>query len=60
MISAQILSATSSGNPKMAAMVEGFISQALCMAEARMLTNFSASSNVIEPLTTSAENSPSE
>ena len=44
----------------MAAMVEGWASQAFCMAMARAYTSFSPSSNDKAPAATKAENSPKE
>ena len=44
----------------MAAIVEGFASQAFCMACARFETKVKPSSKVSAPAATSAENSPSE
>ena len=41
---AQIVSTTSSANPKIAAIVEDSISQAFCMAFALAITNLNASS----------------
>ena len=54
-ISAQISSTTLSSRFKTAAIVEGVISQAFCMAMARWETNFSPSSKLKAPLATKAE-----
>jgi hypothetical protein len=53
-------STSSSAKANTAAMVEGLISQAFCMALARMLTSFKASSKASVPFATKAENSPKE
>src|SRR5690606_30216293 len=59
-IEAQMSSTTLSSKFKTAAIVEGVISQAFCIAIARFDTNFNASSKDNVPLATKAENSPNE
>ena len=44
----------------MAAMVEGFISQAFCIAKARLETRLTPSAKSMAPAATNAENSPKE
>ena len=53
-------STIASSRPKTAAIVEGAISQAFCIAKARLETNFSPSSKVKTPFVTNADNSPKE
>src|SRR5690606_28923014 len=59
-IDAQISSTTLSSKFKTAAMVDGVISQAFCIAIARLDTNCKSSSKYKVPLATKAENSPNE
>ena len=56
----QTSSTASSLSPRTAAIVEGSISHAFCMAIARAYTNFNPSSNDRAFEATKAENSPNE
>src|SRR6185312_11426129 len=57
---AQISSTLVSSSARIAAIVEGFTSQAFCIAFALTATKFNASEKLKQPFATNAENSPSE
>ena len=59
-IALHISSTVASGRPMMAAIVDGFCSQAFCIAIARFETRLRPSSKLRAPAATSALNSPSE